>query len=248
MFCISTCFMITCFAFVCLIVQACWCWIIFYKALTWTCSYTHNNQVWSEGSAVADRTPVLPFITPHTTLTSLLIIKLRLYKSKEKTQPLLHTFSFSISLFFSAHLSLSLVCFLSIPVSAILFCPQKLCFVPLNLFLPTPVYPPPLLFSWALVLRYSSGGYRCLPCCALDLCVRVRVVCLHVYLCPWLRQHGFITELSTVCFDSLRRPALSVIPPSWLSLIRAVFLSWLLQCISHKPGKGMDRIINITWR
>lgn len=29
MFCISTCFMITCFAFVCLIVQACQCWIIF---------------------------------------------------------------------------------------------------------------------------------------------------------------------------------------------------------------------------
>lgn len=43
---------------------------------------------------------LLPFITPHTTLTSFLIIKLRLYKSKEKTQPLLHTFSFSIFLSF----------------------------------------------------------------------------------------------------------------------------------------------------
>lgn len=185
-------------------------------------------------------TPHNAYIAPHYKAPSL-------QKQRKNTASPTHFFILNFPLFFfSAHLSRSLVCFPSIPVSAILFCPQKLCFVPLNLFLPSPVYPPPLLFSWALVLRYSSGGYQCLACCALDVCVCVCGMC--ICMCPWLRQHGFITELSTVCFDSLRRPAVSVIPPSWLSLIRTVFLSWLLRCISHQLGKRMDRIINFTWR
>lgn len=55
-----------------------------------TCSYTHNNQVRSERSAVADRVPVLPFITPHTPLTSLLI------KSSTKAKKKKHGLSYTL--------------------------------------------------------------------------------------------------------------------------------------------------------